>query len=44
MKKRINNFDIIPFSTNNHKFGQNNFEDEILKKNQSHQAIRMIFI
>jgi len=35
---------IIPFPTNNFTFRQNNLEDEILKKNQSYQAMRMIFI
>jgi len=34
----------MPFATNNYTFRQNNLEDEILKKNQSYQAIRMIFI
>jgi len=29
---------------NNYIFRQNNLEDEILKKNHSHQAILMIFI
>jgi len=35
---------LIPFPTNNFTFRQNNLEDKILKKNQSYQAIRMIFI
>jgi len=36
--------EVIPFPTNNYTFRQNNLEDKILKKNQSYQAIRMIFI
>jgi len=35
---------VIPFPTNNYTFRKNNLEDEILKKNQYYQAIRMIFI
>jgi len=40
--RRLEN--IIPLPTNNYTFRQNNLEDEILKKNHSYQAIRMIFI
>ena len=39
-----NELRIIPFITNNYTFRQNNFEDKTLKKNQSYQAIRMVFI